>query len=71
VASCDKHSRTSGVRVSEGEELKIWEEKLRRRKLRGPEIVRNPTTSFGQKEVGIEASCSITGAQFVRTCGEA
>jgi hypothetical protein len=59
VASCDKHLGTSGVRVSEGEELKIWEEKSRSRELRGPEIVRNTTTSFGQKEAGIEVSCSI------------
>jgi hypothetical protein len=28
VASCDKCLGTSEVRVSEGEELKIWEEKL-------------------------------------------
>jgi hypothetical protein len=60
VVSCDKHLGTSGVRVSEGEELNIWEEKLQSHELRGLEIVRNTTTSFGQKEVGIEALCSIT-----------
>jgi hypothetical protein len=35
--SCDKCLGTLEVRVSEGEELKIWEEKLRSRELRGSE----------------------------------
>jgi hypothetical protein len=59
VASSDKCLGTSEVRVLEGEELNIWEEKLRSRELRGSRNHEKHDHIVGQKKVGIEASCSI------------
>jgi hypothetical protein len=59
------------VQVSEGEELRDLEGEVAKSRTPKFQIMRNTTTLFGQRGIGIDASCLIAWAQFIRTCGEA